>query len=63
MNNELTNTINGYYGGNQTPCSVITLQEGENTWYCVQGIVNVNLAPELLRDGVDVETIRAECQE
>ena len=56
--NELTRTISGTYGSNQTPCLVITLQEGEYTWYAVKGSQNVNLAPELLSDGVDVETIQ-----
>ena len=58
MKNELTSTINGTYGSNQTPCNVITLQDGEFTWYAVEGSQNVNLAPELLSDGVDVETVQ-----
>ena len=53
-----TETITGTYGNNQTPCNVITLQDGVNTWYCVEGSQNVNLAPELLSNGVDVETIQ-----
>ena len=58
MKNGLTDTISGAYGSNQTPCEVITLQTGEYTWYAVDGSQNVNLAPELLSDGVDVETIQ-----
>lgn len=58
MKNELTDTIDGTYGSNQIPCNVITLQEGEYTWYAVEGSSNVNLAPEMLSDGVDVETIQ-----
>ena len=53
----MTDTIKGTYGSNQTPCNVITHQIGDCTWYAVEGSVNVNLAPELLSDGVDVETI------
>jgi hypothetical protein len=54
----MTDTINGTYGSNQTPCTIFTYQIGEHTWYAVEDSQNVNLAPSLLSDGVDVETIQ-----
>ena len=49
-----TNTINGFYGSNHTPCTIYTF----DGWYCIDGSVNVNRCdPDLLIDGVDVETL------
>jgi len=52
------NTIAGTYGSGQTPCNVITAEKSDgSTWYAVEGSQNVNLSPEPLKWGVDVETI------
>lgn len=55
-----TETINGTYGGSQTPCEVFLYHERDgSTWYAVAGSQNVNLTWDRsdLVDGVDVETL------
>lgn len=53
-----TDTIPGTYGSNHTPCDVFTLETPTGaTWYAVEGSQNVNLSPEPLAPGVDVETV------
>ena len=50
-------TFKGTYGSGQTPCTVIALEYDGLTWYAVEGSVNVNLTPDDLYDGVDVEML------
>ena len=53
-----TDTIPGTYGNAQTPCNVLTYQNRNgSTWYAVEGGRNVNLSPDPLEPGIDVETI------
>lgn len=50
--------ISGTYGSGRTPCTVFCLDDRHgNTWYAVEGSVNVNLTPDNVADGVDVETL------
>lgn len=46
-------TITGTYGSHKTPCNIFK----HGGWYCVEGSVNVNYTFEMLKNGVDVETI------
>lgn len=52
-----TYTIQGTYGSGRTPCEVICCDTRQGTWYAVDGSCNVNLSPEPLEDGCDVETV------
>lgn len=52
-----TRTINGTYGSQQTPCTVICEESRNGTWYAVEGSRNVNFTPEHISNGVDVETL------
>jgi len=57
-------TVNGTYGGFQTPCVVYVYTEntslGETFWYAVEDSVNVNATLEPIYEGVDVETLADE---
>lgn len=54
-----TYEINGTYGSGQTPCTVLCAEKYDgHTWYAVEGSSNVNLSPEPLTDGQDVEEIQ-----
>lgn len=56
MNN--TNTVNGTYGSDETPCTIYTFEDCTGmTWYAVAGSVNVNATHEPVVEGVDVETL------
>jgi|TARA_R110000824_G_scaffold2419_9_gene11298 hypothetical protein len=57
--NQITlKTISGTYGSRRLPCNVLTKEhESGETWYVVEGSVNVNLSPHPLETGVDVEEI------
>jgi hypothetical protein len=50
-------TIRGTYGSGKTPCDVHTMETHAGTWYAVDGSSNVNLSPDPLEPGVDVETV------
>lgn len=53
-----TSTIQGTYGSRKTPCQVFTAENRNGTaWYAVEGSQNVNLSPEPLTHGIDVEEI------
>lgn len=47
----------GYYGGSQTPCTVLVYRIGELNWDAVEGSVNINATYDTLEFGVDVETL------
>ena len=50
--------ISGTYESGRTPCTVFCMGDRHgNTWYAVEGSVNVNLTPDSLTNGVDVETL------
>jgi hypothetical protein len=50
--------VNGTYGSAQIPCNVFCMDTHHGTWYAVEGSCNVNLSPEPLEEGVDVEEIQ-----
>jgi len=50
-------TIRGTYGSGKTPCDIHTAETHAGTWYAVDGSQNVNLSPDPLEDGIDVETV------
>lgn len=52
-----TYTVRGTYGSRQTPCNVLCADTRQGTWYAVEGSSNVNLTPDPLEDGTDVETL------
>ncbi len=54
-----TREIRGTYGSGLTPCTVLVAEQGAGAWYAVEGSANVNFTPdaEMLKDGVDVETL------
>lgn len=47
----------GYYGSNQTPCTILTYSECGGTWYCVEGSTGVNFTNDMIDDKTDVETL------
>lgn len=53
----MTDTIEGTYGGNQTPCDIFTYQSDGGTWYAVEGSTIANLTYEYLATGCDVEML------
>lgn len=54
-----TNTIRATYGSDKTPCNLFTLTtHNGDTWYCVEGSCNVNLAPGEIEPGADIEEIQ-----
>jgi len=50
-------TVKGYYGSQRTPCKVYCAYGERGTWYVVHGSVNVNLTPDPIEDGVNVELL------
>lgn len=51
-------TIRGTYGSNKTHCKIHTAERCDGaTWYAVDGSQNVNLSPDPLDDGTNVETV------
>jgi hypothetical protein len=48
---------NGYYGGSQTPCTVLVYTVGGLNWYAVEGSSNVNATYDPIENGVNVETL------
>jgi hypothetical protein len=53
----VTRTVNGTYGRG-TPCRVFVLSLAPFArWYCVEGSKNVNLTPDEITSGVDVEVL------
>lgn len=50
--------LTGYYGSGKTPCTIFTLElSNGNTWYAVEGSVNVNCTDHEVHDGINVEDI------
>ena len=52
-----TKTVKGYYGSNNTPCNVFVCSGRAGNWYCVEDSVNVNLTPDEIEPGVNVELV------
>lgn len=53
-----TNTINGTYGSDNTPCTVYTATDSSGaTWYAVEDSLNVNCTYDTVVDGIDVEIL------
>lgn len=52
-----TKEISGFYGSNNTPCTVFVLNDTYMNWYVVEGSVNINATYEDLEDGVNVEEL------
>lgn len=54
----IVQTIQGTYGSGQTPTDIFTYENRNGTtWYVCEGAAIVNLSPEPLTEGIDVETI------
>lgn len=50
--------FSGTYGSNSTPCTILTAQKRNGTtWYCVEGSKGVNLTPEEIKNGTNVEEL------
>ena len=53
--------VNGTYGSGKTPCTVFVAEtetRGDiHTWYVCEGSVNVNLTPDEIEEGVNVEEL------
>ena len=54
-----TNTVNGTYGSQFTPCKVFTYQNRNGSiWYAVEGSKNVNCTYSPIEEGIDVESLK-----
>lgn len=50
--------VSGFYGSQNTPCTVFCAQRRGVIWYAVDGSQNVNLTRDAVEDGVNVETLQ-----
>lgn len=51
-------SIQGSYGGCNTPCEIFVCEISGGNAYCIQGSKNINLTRQTLTDGVWVEELR-----
>ena len=52
-----TFTTSGYYGGGNTPCDILVMEDCHGFWYCVEGSCNVHFTSDEITLGTDVETV------
>jgi len=51
-------TVSGTYGPALNPCEVFIYENRDGTrWYACEGSKNVNLTPDKIRNGVNVERL------
>lgn len=50
--------VSGFYGSQNTPCTVFCAETNGGTWYCCEDSHNVNFTYDEVNDGVNVEELK-----